>query len=165
MIAYSYIEKNIRGLNARYLKAKSISDANYFSKLAVLELCGWIEESLDEMILLASSKCVKDAKNSKYVLDKVNKIYGFEYDNHFKSLVTLLVGVVGLEKIESIIPPPIIISFKSELSALKVRRNSLAHTYTRGATVHYDAPSITLARLATLCVGIRAYDASLRTMI
>jgi hypothetical protein len=164
MIAYCYIQRNLRSLDFRYQKAKTTRDANYHSKLAILELCGWLEIAIDEAILKTASRLLKSEDAKKYVQDKVKKNYGFEYDRHLKSLIVSLVGVSGFERVERLIDVGILLNFKSELDALKIRRNSLAHTYTRGATQFYDAPSITIARLAKVEAGIRAYDTNLRKL-
>jgi hypothetical protein len=163
MIAFSYIERNLKSLDARYNQSKSIQDANFASKLAILELCGWIEESMDDCILRASIRVLRKPKSRAFVQDKVKRNFGFEYDRHFKSMIIALVGVWGYEKISKGITPATYISFSSELDTLKVTRNSLAHTYTKGVTVQYDAPSVTLARLKILKSGFQAYDSALRT--
>lgn len=66
------------------------------------------------------------------------------------------------EALEKSIPTSISTSFKSELGNLKERRNSLAHTYYRGVTLHYDAPPITISRYQTVAAGLNAYDKALR---
>jgi hypothetical protein len=162
MIAYTYIRKNVRSLNSRYQRARSIQDASYYSKLAILELCGWIETSLDELILGAGYRILKKDKNKKYLKKRVKMVYGFDYEIHFTSMIVALFGISGFEKIENSIDDHIVVNFKNELINLKTRRDSLAHTYTRGATTHYDAPSITLSRLENVAAGILAYDAALR---
>lgn len=164
MIAYCYIRKNINDLNSRYVKARSTQDASYYSKLAILELCGWIEESLDEAVTRAGSRILKEETSKKYLKDKIKKVYGFEYEKHLKSMIVCLVGVSGFEDIERSIDSSIIINFKNELNTLKDRRNSLAHTYTRGVTHHYDAPSITIARLEKVVAGVKAYDVALKAI-
>lgn len=165
MIAHSYIRDNLHHLDKRYRGASSIKEANYCSKLAVLELCGWIELSMDDIVLRG---CVRGIKSNNYrtlLREKVYKNYGFEYKRHFVNLITSLVGLKGLEKIENKIPLPIKTSFKSELGNLKVLRNSFAHTYFyKGVTVTYDAPSITIARYQLVADGLNAYDRSLRAI-
>lgn len=162
MISHSYIAKNLRYLDKKYQSSNSVTEASYCSKLAILELCGWIELSMDDMILKA---CVRGVKNSgfrKAIKDKVKRNYGFEYERHFQSMVTALIGYRGYEKIEKTIPTSVKVSFKAELSILKDRRNSLAHTYFKGVTHHYDAPSLTVQRYNAVSSGLTAYDRALR---
>ncbi len=162
MIAYSYIERNIQLLWKNYLQSKSIADKNFNSKMAILELCGWIEVSMDDAIIRTGTRVLKSPDSLKFIREKVKRNYGFEYDKHFKSMIVYLVGISGFETIDISIDLAIKIKFQSELIALKERRNSLAHTYTKGTTQHYDTPSITLERLANVSAGLKAYDAALR---
>lgn len=162
MIAYSYIERNLSCLDRSYLASVLVSDTRNYSKLAILELCGWIEESMDDIILRAGTRLLKNSKNRKYLGDRVKRNYGFEYEKHFKSMLVSLVGITGFEFIEKKVSSQIVVNFKNELSNLKIKRNSLAHTYVRGATQHYDAPSITISRYHTIADGLREYDKALR---
>ena len=162
MISHSYIKKNLRHLDRRYHDARSITEASYCSKLAILELCGWIEMSMDDIILRGCVRGVKNESNRKAIREKVKLNYGFEYKKHFQGLLTALIGYKGYEEIEKKIPTAVSVSFKSELGNLKERRNSLAHTYYKGVMHHYDAPSITIGRYQTVASGLDAYDKALR---
>ena len=62
MIAYSYIENNLDQLDKRYVKSKTSRDASYYSKLAILELCGWIEMSIDDCIVRSANRILKDTE-------------------------------------------------------------------------------------------------------
>jgi len=163
MISNSYIIKNLRYLDRVYRNSNSVTEASYCSKLAILELCGWIELSMDDIILRGCVRGLKQEKNRKAVREKVKLNYGFEYQKHFVTLVTSLVGFRGYETLEKSIPASISTNFKSELRNLKERRNSLAHTYYRDVTPHYDAPSITMSRYHSVAAGLDAYDKALRS--
>jgi hypothetical protein len=163
MIARSYIDRNLIYLDRVYRNATSTTEKNYCSKIAILELCGWIELSMDDIVLRGCVRALKQEKNRKAVREKVKHNYGFEYQKHFVSLITSLVGFHGYETLEKKIPTMISVSFKSELGNLKVRRNSLAHTYYRGVTPYYDAPSITMSRYLSVANGLDAYDQALRS--
>lgn len=162
MIAYSYIENNLKTLDILYRRSKSNKDASFASKLAILELCGWIEVSLDDCIERASIRVLKDAKSRTFMQDKIKRNYGFEYEAHFRAMMVNLIGIWGFETIVKKVNIAVAVNFTNELNALKIKRNSLAHTYTRGVTAHYDAPSITLARLVNLKAGFAAFDGELR---
>lgn len=163
MISHSYIKKNLAYLDRVYRNTTSTTEASYCSKLAILELCGWIEISMDDIVLRGCVRALKQEKNRKAVREKVKYNYGFEYQKHFVSLITSLVGFHGFEALEKTIPVSVSISFKSELGNLKERRNSLAHTYYKGVTPSYDAPSITMSRYQIVTAGLEAYDRALRT--
>ncbi len=162
MIAYSYIENNLRSLDFRYRKSESIKDASFVSKLAILELCGWIEVSLDDCIERASARVLKMPENEKFMKQKIKKNAGFDYDAHFKAMIVNLIGIWGFEKIVQQVDPAVATNFMNELRILKVSRNSLAHTYTRDATQQIDAPSTTRARFSNLKAGFVAFDGELR---
>jgi len=117
---------------------------------------------MDDIVLRGCVRALKQDRNRRAVHEKVKRNYGFEYQKHFVSLITSLVGFHGYETLEKTIPTPISVSFKSELGNLKERRNSLAHTYFKGATDHYDAPSSTISRYHSVAAGLNAYDTALR---
>ena len=163
MIAYTYIERNLRSLDARYRSRRaSAKDAKFTSKLAILELCGWIEVSMDECILRAGDRVLRSADTRLLLQREVGRIYGFEYEKHFRSMMIQIVGIWGFEKIRNSIGTSISTRFSTELNTLKHKRNSLAHTYTHGVTSHYDAPSVTLGSFAIIKSGLKAYDSAIR---
>ena len=162
MISHSYIESNLKYLNRVYQRANSNKELSYCSKLAILELCGWIELSMDDIVLRGCVRGLKQEKNRKAVREKVKLNYGFEYKRHFVSLITSLVGFHGYETLEKSIPTTVSENFEAELRNLKESRNSLAHTYYKGGTHHYDAPSITISRYHSVAAGLDAYDKALR---
>lgn len=162
MIAYSYIEKNLKVLDTRYMRSGSIMDKNFASKLAILELCGWIEQSMDDCILSASFRVLKQTNNRQLIENGVSRHHGFEFERNFKPMIINLIGVWGFEKISRSIDSAVELKFINELNVLKSKRNSLAHTYTKGVTQHYDAPSVTIERLVNVKAGLKAYDAALR---
>lgn len=162
MIAYKYIERNLRELDKRFTCRSSTKDMNFASKLAILELCGWIEQSMDDCILRASVRVLKEADNRKLIKNRVERHYGFEFERNFKPMIINLIGVWGFEKISGSIDSAVELKFINELNELKRKRNSLAHTYTKGVTQHYDAPSVTIERLAHVSAGLKAYDDALR---
>jgi hypothetical protein len=164
MIACSYIESNLDLIDKRYLKSKTNRDASYYSKLAVLELCGWIEMSIDDCIIKTANRILKDQVSKKVIDERIKRTYGFEYENHFRSLIMALIGIQGFERVERKITPATVTNFKSELGSLKTSRNSLAHTYIRGTTVTYDAPSVTRSRYAHVKTGLLEYDRVLRQL-
>lgn len=162
MIAYSYIETNLRELDTRFRSSRRIKDKNFASKLAIMELCGWIEESMDDCILTASNRVLKEESNRNWIKNRVRRNHGFEYEHHFKSLIINLIGIWGFEKIIGGISDAVELKFSSELKTLKKRRNAIAHTYIKGVTQEYDAPSTTIERLVHVKAGLKAYDAALR---
>jgi len=117
--------------------------AAYFSKLALLELCGWIEQSMDKIILDCSNAKLGNAQNKKHVEDIiVDKTYGFHYKEHFRLMLMKVIGLVLLEQIETRIEANGDLGIlASQLGSLKVNRDKVAHTTITGITFSYEAPS------------------------
>ena len=92
MITYHCIEKNLEVLDEHFKRSRHNRDAIFASKLAILELCGWIEVSMDECILSASERVLKETKNIRFVENKVGRNYGFSYEDHFKPMLANLIG-------------------------------------------------------------------------
>lgn len=60
------------------------------SKLAVLELCGWLEVEIDRIILESQAACLNDADWTRTeVIDRTN---GFAYDKHFRPMIVRVFG-------------------------------------------------------------------------
>lgn len=115
------------------------------SKLALLELCGWIEGRFDELIVLIDSLTLKD---KGWVEQNVtSKTHGFQYSNHFRSMVVAVIGESQVRRIEDewekTYPGDLAI-FKSLLGTLWTKRCEFAHKDIVGnvaAMTTFDAPS------------------------
>lgn len=166
MITKTYIIQNLRELNAAYNKSNG-KQSLYLSKLAILELCGWIELSMDDLVERHATRHLCESRNVKYHADEiVKKNYGFDYRSNFRHMMMRTVGLVTLERIERSIGQSIIAPFSSQLGNLKVARDKLAHTYLKGAgaAVSIDAPSVTQNRFSDLYAGLKAYENQLRAL-
>jgi hypothetical protein len=164
MIAKTYILQDLNQLDSAFRNAKTQKHGIYFSKLAILELCGWIEISMDEVITMHCNRHVAERKNTNYVSDVVKKTYGFDYELNFRKMLINLIGIVTCEKIEAQIPVAVHTRFLAQLKSLKIVRNSLAHTYLKGParTIWIDAPSVTMARFNEIYYGLKEFEQKLR---
>ena len=146
MIVKGYILTTLKELDKLYNTTKSSKKATYFSKLALLELCGWIEESFDS-IVLSYAKKLRLQENKKYYEDKiVRNNSGFVYKSHLRPMMISLIGLIETEKIEKKITRNKkgnfhFEIFKSSLGDLKTLRNKAAHTHIGKITPSYDSPS------------------------
>lgn len=68
------------------------------SKLALLELCGWIEGTFDEIILEVNKSTIND---QKWVLELLGKTSGFTYASHLRPMLICLIGEIFTRKFES----------------------------------------------------------------
>ncbi|MCP4110051.1 MAG: hypothetical protein GY749_31775 [Desulfobacteraceae bacterium] len=89
MIAFSYITDSLNELDKLYNKATSRKKAIYYSKLATLELCGWVEDTVDDIVLRHANRKLKITSNKKYIRkDVVKRNSGFQYDDKSKLVVS-----------------------------------------------------------------------------
>jgi len=163
MIARTYIEASLKSLNRTYQASSSAKHSLFYSKLAILELCGWIEESMDDIILRCARRHLKNATNITFVESQiVNRTYGFDYHKHFRRMLIQLLGVINVERIEKKVDQTKRAQLESTLAALKTVRDAEAHTHIRGATRNINAPSVTLSQFTTLYEGLHEFDTKLR---
>jgi hypothetical protein len=67
-------------LDTAYENAASADDAERLAKLAIIELCGWIEESMDSLIHRCGKRHLKIGKNLEYCEDDIiAPTWGFDY--------------------------------------------------------------------------------------
>lgn len=162
MIIKKNIISNLKVLNSKYRKARTPTEALLYSKLAILELCGWIEESMDELVLSISKKCIKKAGNQTIVKNIIKRTYGFEYQNNFCGMLMRIIGLIGIERLENKIDNAKLYRFKTVLSNLKTMRDSMAHTHIRGVTITINAPSTTLVQFEDVYSGLIEIDRFLK---
>ena len=79
------------------------SDADipiYFSKLGVLELTGWVEESFDMIARRAAKGRVKHNRFSKLVENAIQMNWGFSYEKNFLVMMAKIIGLPECEQLE-----------------------------------------------------------------
>jgi hypothetical protein len=159
----TYIATNLREINSAHNAASKQKHALYLSKLAILELCGWIELSMDDIIRMYSRRKLRDPNNILFVENEViGRNFGFVYSRNFRSMLIRALGLADLERIERKIDATTRARLEAHLNALASVRNNLAHTYLRGITVTIDAPSATIARFNDVYDGLVEYERRIR---
>jgi len=165
MIARSYIESNLKQLDKLYNKAGTQKKELYYSKLAMLEMCGWIEESMDDIVQMCANRVLKQRQNKSYITKKVIKpTYGFEYDRHFKKMLIHVVGLMSIERVENKVDQLKYARLTSALGSLKEVRNKEAHTHLKGVTRRVDAPSVTLQYFTYVYEGLKEIEDVLKSL-
>ena len=96
-------------------------------KLALLETCGWIEETMDNIYLSTN------IKNRNDIEAHIEKIYSFYYET-FKKVLVFCIGRRNVKSLEQTFSTQELQHFKSALSTLKNIRNSSAHTHYMGSS-------------------------------
>ncbi|UUM26823.1 hypothetical protein NQU59_14210 [Acinetobacter colistiniresistens] len=99
-LSKSKIKHNLKELKVLYDKSAQNTSVNtnlhmiFYSKLALIEYCGWLEVSID-ILIRRIMKNINDPDLVKIGEDSIKRNYGFTYDNHFR---VLLIKSLGLEK-------------------------------------------------------------------
>ncbi len=166
MIALSYITNSLNELDKLYNGATSQKKAIYYSKLATLELCGWVEDTLDDIVLRHSIRKLRIESNRKYIKKNiVKRTNGFQYDFHIRPMIISLIGLIALEKIEiNFERTGKISTLKNSLSSLRESRNKAAHTHLKGVMSNYDAPSVINGEFGRIKTVLSELDSELRAM-
>ena len=165
MIAKTYIQNNLSQINNLYQKSPSQKHALYYAKLAILELCGWIEESMDDIVERCANRHLKDLDNLKFVKTHVvRRTYSFVYDTHFRNMLIQVLGIINVEKLERSLDSTKFHLMKSTLDTLKKSRDNEAHTHIKGTTKRLDAPSLTQSRFQLVYAGLKDVEGCIRNM-
>ena len=102
MIAKTYIEANLKGIQRRFDNARTQKEPLYYSKLAILELCGWIEVSIDDLICRCVRRRVKDTiVMENFEKNVIKPVYGFHYSKHFRKMLCSALGEITVHDIEN----------------------------------------------------------------
>lgn len=164
MVSKGSITKNLNRLERLYNKSKTPKEGLFYSKLAMLEFCGWIEESMDDIINRCALKNLRKLSNRDYVGKVIRRTSGFEYHAHFRMMLITLLGIIHIEKLEIRVDPVKFQRLKSTLGSLKGPRDIQAHTHLKGVTMTLDAPSVTKSRFATVYDGLKDFEEKLKRM-
>ena len=120
------------------------------SKLAILELCGWLEVEFDRLIRLVENGRLND---SDWVEKKVIKATnGFSYADHWRPMLCKVVGEIFARRVEAAMEashPTELDDLKSLLGQLWKDRCSFAHADMNAnvaAQQTFNAPSWTISQ-------------------
>ncbi len=158
MIAKTYIKRTLKSLDYRYRQSNTKLGPYYYSKLAVIELCGWIELAQDDIVKKSAKRCFGNSSQYSRTLKIVEGNYGFRYEENFGRMLRDVFGRNGLLEVELKCDPIKLHGLKSELGALAKSRNRLAHTYINGTTVSIAAPSLTIEKFSSVLDGLVEFE-------
>lgn len=163
MIYKGILNKNLKYLDKMYNQTRSNYYKIFYSKLAVLELCGWIETTIDEMFSNISNGKLNSV-NIKYLETKIRKTYGFSYDRHIRDLLIIYIGLKKVEIVENRMDVSIFINLKNSLERLKQFRDDFAHTYTNsmGGTRIYVSPSVVMNEFINVYNGLKELNKNIK---
>ena len=162
VIDYISIENILLRLDTEY--NASITDPDmpvFFSKLAVIELSGWLEDSIDEILYEYIGQHLLDSDVINPVKDIIQKNFGFKYGSNILKICLSVLGANNWENIVDKLKPVEYSNLKAITGSLTDSRNKAAHTSTV-ATRTFNAPSLTLADFRKLKPAIQMIENEVR---
>lgn len=150
MIDYVSIENTLKLLDREYNNAQNSSQVDsqmpvLFSKLAILELCGWIEVSVDNVLFEYVNNTVVKEENKKIIRERIAVNYGFKFKTNLQPLFCSVFGIKNYEDIIGALSDQELANMQTTLGNLAKLRDIAAHNNTEvGITPTYNAPSQTI---------------------
>ena len=163
MIVKGYITATLEELEALYNRHQSVKKDIYYSKLALLELCGWIEESFDSIAKTSVNKNLKTDKYRGLLKEVIKYNHGFQYNGNFVPMLMKTVGLQKIERVEVQIGGANVQVLSTVLGNLKKIRNDHAHTFIRGTTTSIQSPSVTNSQFLQIYRIIKDFERKLKT--
>lgn len=147
MIDYISIKNTLELLEQEYNSALNNDKSDQqmpilFSKLAILELCGWIEVSIDNVLYEYVNNNVSKEENKKIIKERINVNYGFKFKSNLQPLFCSVFGIKNYETIIGTLSEQELANMQTTLGNLAKTRDFAAHNNTEtGMTPRYNAPS------------------------
>lgn len=157
MLPTTELQERLKEIDLSYMKETDPIKMQLWAKLAVLEVGGWTEECIDKIIM--DFVLTKNPPSKDKILERLKKLYGFNYNGEFRLIVVEVIGSILFDTIESKIELKCQ-QLETALAQLKKSRDVSAHTYTK-ATSAIDAPSKMLDLLNKISTGLTAFNAEL----
>lgn len=154
-----------RAMNSRKLGDSLIAALN--SKMALMEVGGWIEQTVDAILYYYIEHTVNDAVLAETLKKEiVDRTYGFRYSKEFRPLCEKILGAAQFAKITSLMEKKGLYQvLQSCMNQLADNRNRAAHTYWSKVTPRFDAPSVTESKLLDLIPAIRCFWRHVRGVV
>ena len=86
MVSKTYILKELSKLSKLHTKSYRKDEQHFYSKLALIECCGWIEQNMDNLVFCVK-KFIKKSDNQTFFENLVGKNYNlFIYEGTIEEL-------------------------------------------------------------------------------
>ena len=147
----------------------SLDRTNLLSKLATIELCGWLEEEFDRLIRIVAAGRVNDATWIESQV--IENTFGFKYEKHWRGMLCKVVGEVFAQRVEAAMEfahPAELQQLRTLLGQLWKDRCSFAHAdlaANKAAMLTFNAPSLAISRHATLKAILGRYEAAMSAVL
>lgn len=166
MIPKKYILQELKKIDKLYEQAVISGDvvlSKLYSKLGVIELSGWVEECMDDLVRgCVKKKRLKEKQNLAYVEKKIIKPnHSFDYGENFRVMLSKTIGIIKLEFIEKKMNQIKKQGLDSSLTQLKPERNSHSHQTIRSASM-FTAPSVCISLWSQIYDGLEEYEKHLK---
>ncbi|MDO4441049.1 MAG: HEPN domain-containing protein [Moraxella sp.] len=153
-------------------------------KMATLELCGWLEDKFDKMIMDCRDNFYKQlpkldpkipnkdflsnfSSYNQSISKELNNVHGLSYTKHFRKLLVCLLGNplvlvlefnIGLDEMEI---------FSEKLDELHEYRGKLAHKSFPNISIQQtlDTPSVTINRFEAIIPTLQKFEDSLNSLV
>ena len=166
MIDSAEIRDTLDDLIDRYNSGTAIPKEQYlWAKIAIIEVCGWIEECMDRMVLDLSRNHLRRQENREIVRRRVDRTSGFTYARHFRPLLTWVIGGVSIEQLEAKLDQRVFQSMQAELKLLAKVRNQLAHTLFAPYRPSLDSPSLVKDRFDRIYESLENVESTLALLV
>lgn len=164
---------NLDLLDATYNEAIRTQDTrlqDLCCKASILELCGWVEQSLDEIVFDSAVRLALDADTVRRIKSEyVKRTYGFHYRDNFEKMILSTIGFKGLKKVEAnSLVSNTLTGFINLLEDLTKQRNFYAHTHYSLAKQYptgynsIDAPSVVKGKAGNIHTFLVNYEKALK---
>ena len=126
MIDVESINDNLKLLDSEYNKDDASTELKIiYSKMALLALCCWIEDSFDEIVKCYIAKQTLTNDIHDYIVKCVEQNYGFNYMKNIIPMFCSTIGIANWSSIQNSVDN--VEDFKSILNNLSKKRNIIAH--------------------------------------
>ena len=145
MVNYTDIEAKLQRLDTEY--NNSILDPDlpiFYSKLAVIEFSGWIEDSVDSIVYDYIDNHIVDPIVKQNIKKNVQGNFGFNYYSNLFKVFTSVLGVDTWENIEDKLKPQNLANLVNVTSTFTGIRSKAAHSSII-VTTTFSSPSTTIA--------------------
>lgn len=167
MISSTDIQNNLNKLNSMYNNPANASDVlllQFYSKLALIEFGGWIEESIDIILNEYLDRKILDNGLKTNIKEIINNNFGFKYKKNIIKLFCTVVGSDNWENIVDAIGMTNSTLFESIADNYSGLRNNVAHSHTKGTTPTYTSPSVVLRDYSKMWSALQAIEAQVTAL-
>lgn len=134
MINSEILIENLNWLEQQYQSCSKNKEKDFdrevvlYARYAVLEVCGWLEMTVDNMLCnIYKKKIGIEISNSKKEL-YIDSVWGLS-NNSFEKIFSNIVGYINLKKLQEGVMRSDYDFLSSFVSGIFERRNEFAHTY------------------------------------